>query len=92
MDDASAVLRFLREFIADAPDEVGLMANLRLAPAVPVVPEDLWGKPIVALVPTYAGPIEEGRDAQAPIGELLAPGQVLLRLAVAGFGATLPPA
>ena len=54
MDDAPAVLRFLRELIADAPDEVGLLANLRLAPAVPVVPEDLWGKPIVALVSTYA--------------------------------------
>jgi hypothetical protein len=41
MDDAPAVLRFLREFIPDAPDEVGVMANLRLAPAVPVVPQDL---------------------------------------------------
>jgi hypothetical protein len=28
MDDAHHVLRFLREFIADAPDEVGVMANL----------------------------------------------------------------
>ena len=37
---------------ADAPDEVGIMANLRLAPALPVVPEDLHGKPIVALPST----------------------------------------
>ena len=73
MDDAPAVLRFLRELIADAPDEVGLLANLRLAPAVPVVPEDLWGKPIVALVSTYAGPVEAGRSALAPIGELPSP-------------------
>jgi FAD/FMN-containing dehydrogenase len=58
MDHAQRVLRFLREFIADAPDEVGLMANLRLAPPLPVVPEPLWGKPIVALIATYAGPVD----------------------------------
>jgi FAD/FMN-containing dehydrogenase len=73
LDDAPRVLRFLREFIADAPDEVGLMASLRLAPPLPVVPESLWGKPIVALIATYAGPVDEGRDALAPIRELPAP-------------------
>src|SRR5215216_5232397 len=73
MDQAPEVLRFLREFIAQAPDEVGLMANLRLAPSLPIVPEQLWGKPIVALIVTYAGPIDEGRDALAPIRELPGP-------------------
>ncbi|MEA2685473.1 MAG: hypothetical protein QOE93_668, partial [Actinomycetota bacterium] len=60
MDDAPAVLRFLRQFMADAPDEVGLMATLRLAPPLPVIPSELHGRPIVALVATYAGPVEEG--------------------------------
>jgi len=73
MEDAPHVLRFLREFIAHAPDEVGLMANLRLAPPLPVVPEELHGKPIVALIATYAGPVDEGRDALAPIQELPCP-------------------
>jgi hypothetical protein len=73
MDQAPKVLRFLREFIAQAPDEVGLMANLRQAPSLPIVPEQLWGKPIVALIATYAGPIDEGRDALAPIRELPTP-------------------
>src|SRR5215211_4328210 len=73
MDDAPDVLRFLREFIAQAPDEIGLMANLRLAPPLPVVPERLWGQPIVALIVTYAGPIDEGRDALAPIQGLSNP-------------------
>jgi FAD/FMN-containing dehydrogenase len=73
MDEAPRVLRFLREFIADAPDEIGMMANLRLAPPLPVVPESLWGKPIVALIVTYAGPVDEGRDALAPIRELSTP-------------------
>ncbi len=73
MDRAPEVLRFVREFIAQAPDEVGLMANLRLAPPLPLVPEDLWGKPIVALVPTYAGPVDNGREALAPIQGLPTP-------------------
>jgi len=73
MDQAPEVLRFLREFIAVAPDEVGVMANLRLAPPLPIVPEHLWGKPIVALIATYAGPVDEGRDALAPIQRLRTP-------------------
>ena len=73
MDQAPEVLRFLRDFIASAPDEVGLMANLRLAPSLPIVPEHLWGKPIVALVATYAGPVDDGREALAPIRGLAAP-------------------
>jgi FAD/FMN-containing dehydrogenase len=74
MDDAPRVLGFLREFVSSAPDEVGIMANLRLAPPLPAIPEALHGKPIVALVPTYAGPVEDGEAALAPIaGELGAP-------------------
>lgn len=73
MDDAAAVLRFLREFVAEAPDEVGIMANLRLAPPLPVVPEELHGKPIVAVVPTYAGAIEEGEKALRPLREFGTP-------------------
>jgi FAD/FMN-containing dehydrogenase len=71
MDDAPEVLRFLREFIAGAPDEVGIMGNLRLAPPLPVIPEDLQGKPIVGFVVTYAGSVEEGEAALRPIREEL---------------------
>ena len=73
MDKAPEVLRFLREFMAEAPDEVGMMANLRLAPSLPIVPEELRGKPIVALIATYAGPVDEGRDVLGPIRQLGTP-------------------
>ena len=73
MDDAPLVLRFLREFVADAPDEVGIMANLRLAPPLPVIPPELHGKPIVALIATYAGPIDEGEEILRPIREIATP-------------------
>jgi FAD/FMN-containing dehydrogenase len=71
MDGAPQVLRFLREFMAEAPDEVGLMGVLRMAPPLPVVPEELHGKPIVGLVPTYAGPVEEGERVLRPLREEL---------------------
>jgi hypothetical protein len=73
MDKAPEVLRFLREFMAEAPDEVGMMGNLRLAPSLPIVPEELRGKPIVALIVTYAGPVDEGREVLGPIRQLPAP-------------------
>ncbi len=73
MDEAPDVLAFLRAYAAEAPDEVGIMANLRLAPPLPAVPEALHGKPIVALVPTYAGPVAEGVQVLAPLRSLTPP-------------------
>lgn len=64
------MLRHFRDYVAAAPDEVGIMANLRLAPALPSIPELLHGKPIVALVVCYAGPVEDGERALRPLREL----------------------
>ncbi|MBA2770385.1 MAG: BBE domain-containing protein, partial [Sporichthyaceae bacterium] len=60
MDDAPEVLNLLRELAAEAPDELGVMANLRLAPPLPVIPAALHGKAIIALVLCWAGPVDEG--------------------------------
>jgi FAD/FMN-containing dehydrogenase len=73
MEEAPGVLRFLRGFLEEAPDEVGIMANLRLAPPLPIVPQELHGTPIVALIPIYAGAVEEGERALAPLRGLPAP-------------------
>lgn len=73
MDEAGEVLRFFRDFVADASDEVGIMANLRMAPAVPAIPDELHGKPIVALVVCYAGPIDVGEEVLRPLRELRTP-------------------
>ncbi|MPZ70178.1 MAG: FAD-binding protein [Actinobacteria bacterium] len=69
MEDAPAVLRHFRDYMAEAPDEVGVMANLRLAPPLPAIPENLHGRPIVALVVCYAGPVEEGERILRPLRE-----------------------
>ena len=73
MAEAGAVLRFFREFVAEAPDEVGIMANLRLAPALPTFPEELHGRPIVALIVCHTGPVDEAEKALRSLREFKAP-------------------
>jgi FAD/FMN-containing dehydrogenase len=73
LDEAPKVLPFLREFIAGAPDQVGMMGSLRLAPALPTIPEEMHGKPIVAAVLNYAGPIEDGERVFKPVREFNSP-------------------
>jgi FAD/FMN-containing dehydrogenase len=73
MTQAGEVLRFFRDFVADAPDEVGIMANLRLAPPLPVFPEQLHGQPIIGLIVCYTGPIEDGEKVLRPLRDFKAP-------------------
>jgi FAD/FMN-containing dehydrogenase len=60
LDQAADVLAYFRDYVAKAPDEVGILGNLRLAPPLPVVPPALHGKPVVAIVVCYAGAVEDG--------------------------------
>lgn len=64
---ADAVLAFMRDFVADAPDELGLMANLRLAPPLPLFPAEVQGTPIIALVVTWSGDIAAGEELLRPL-------------------------
>src|SRR5215203_703680 len=60
LDAAAEVLAYFRDYVAEAPDEVGILGTLRLAPPLPIVPSELHGKPVVAVIVCYAGNIEEG--------------------------------
>ena len=46
LEDGPEVLRFYRDFIADAPDELTTIVNLRPAPPLPVLPPELHGRPL----------------------------------------------
>jgi FAD/FMN-containing dehydrogenase len=61
LSEAAEVLAYFRDYVTRAPDEVGILGNLRLAPPLPVVPSSLHGRPIVALVVCYAGAIDDGK-------------------------------
>ncbi|UCE14411.1 MAG: FAD-binding oxidoreductase [Candidatus Heimdallarchaeota archaeon] len=67
MEDAREFLRFYRDFIADAPDELTVVPLLRLAPPAPFLPKDLHGKPVVGVIVLYAGSIEEGKSLIEPL-------------------------
>ena len=67
LDDAPEVLRFYREFIAAAPDELTTIFDLSVAPALPFLPEEVHGMPIVMLGACYAGSPDEGAELVRPL-------------------------
>ncbi|HEX2740840.1 MAG TPA: FAD-binding oxidoreductase [Rubrobacter sp.] len=73
MEESPNVLRFYREWIAEAPDELMTIVIHRKAPPLPFVPRELHGKLVVAVVCCYAGPIEEGEQVVKPLKELGSP-------------------
>lgn len=79
MANARAVLRFYRDFIRDAPDELSVYLNLRSAPDLPWVPVELRGTPVVVLIPFYAGDLDEGERLLRPLREFGPPAADLLK-------------
>jgi hypothetical protein len=80
LDQAAEVLAYFRDYVAQAPDEVGILGNLRLAPPLPVVPPELQGKPGVAIIVCYCGNVDDGkkefehlRNFKAPALDTIAP-------------------
>ena len=67
LEDGPEVLRFYRELIAEAPDELTTIVNLRRAPALPFVPAELHGRPVVAAIVCYAGAVQRGEQVLAPL-------------------------
>jgi FAD/FMN-containing dehydrogenase len=67
MEEAPAVLRFYREWVAEAPDELMTIVVQRKAPAAAFVPQELHGRPIVSVACCYAGPLEEGERLVRPL-------------------------
>ena len=73
IEESPRLLRFYRDWIAEAPDELMTIVLHRKAPAVPFVPSELHGQLVVAVACCYAGPIEEGEKAMRPLKEFGSP-------------------
>ena len=67
IEQAPDVLRFYRDWIADAPDDLMTIVIHRKAPALPFVPPELHGRPVVAVACCYAGPVEAGEPVLRPL-------------------------
>lgn len=73
IEQSPQVLRFYRDWIADAPDELMTIVMHRKAPPLPFVPRELHGRLIVGVVCCYTGPVEEGERVVRPIKDFGSP-------------------
>jgi FAD/FMN-containing dehydrogenase len=79
-EDTADVMRFYREFVADAPDELGTVIRLGTIPPLPVISHELHFRPAIAVTCCYAGPVEDGerivralRQFGTPLVDLVGP-------------------
>jgi FAD/FMN-containing dehydrogenase len=73
MTQSPNVLRFYRDWVADAPDELMTIVIHRKAPPLPFVPPALHGEPVVVVACCWAGDVEEGQRFLRPLKEFGSP-------------------
>jgi FAD/FMN-containing dehydrogenase len=61
------VLRFYRDFVRNAPDELGTVVRFGTAPPLPVIPEELHWLPVVLIGACHAGRVDEAEVALRPL-------------------------
>src|SRR6266545_634685 len=69
LEDSAEVLRFYRDWVADAPDELMTIVVHRKAPPLPFVPEELHGELVVMVIPCWIGDFDEGEQVIRPMKE-----------------------
>jgi FAD/FMN-containing dehydrogenase len=72
-EDTADVLRFYREFVADAPDELGTVVRLGTVPRAPAISDELHFRPAIAVASCYAGPVEDGERVVRALRQFGAP-------------------
>ncbi|MEX2193965.1 MAG: FAD-binding oxidoreductase [Thermoleophilaceae bacterium] len=70
---AGEIVRFVRDYMRDAPDDLGAGIAFINAPPEPFVPADLQLQPAVGVVICWTGSHEEGERIVAPIREAAQP-------------------
>src|SRR5918995_2367284 len=73
MTKSGEVLRFYRDWVAEAPDELMTILIHRKAPPLPIIPTDLHGQPVVMVVPCWVGDMEAGEAFLKPLREFGSP-------------------
>jgi len=80
VDRAEDIVRFYREYISDAPEELGGFVGFHLAPPLPFLPEEWHFKNVCLAVPCWAGPMDQGEkmvkpflDVVEPVGAMVGP-------------------
>jgi hypothetical protein len=73
LDEAPRVLRVLREYAPDAPDELGITVGIAPAPPMPFMPPEHFGKPVAGLILVWVGDPAAGERAIVPLRSIGAP-------------------
>jgi FAD/FMN-containing dehydrogenase len=66
-EDAAEVVRFFRDFAAEAPDELSLVMGAMTAPPAPFLPAEAHGKLVLGIAAGYFGGLAEGERFLAPL-------------------------
>ena len=57
----------MRDYMTNAPDELGLWLLMRKAPASPALPKEMHGRPVVAIAVCYAGSDGAAGEVVGPV-------------------------
>jgi len=71
--DAPAVMRAYRDYLPEAPEDLGAFVGLKSVPSTDPFPREYWGKRACAIISCYNGTEEDGRKAMAPLLDNLPP-------------------
>jgi FAD/FMN-containing dehydrogenase len=74
------VLRFVRDFVAEAPDDLGIAFSAFKAPPLPFLSPERFGTPALALILVWAGDPAVGQQVIAPLLSLGTPLGEMVRL------------
>jgi FAD/FMN-containing dehydrogenase len=69
IDQAADVLEFLRDFIADAPEELSADVIFQFAPPLPAIPEEFRGRQVTGIFVRWCGDVARGMEVVRPIQE-----------------------
>ena len=70
---AREALRFFREYMSTAPEELFALAVFWTLPEGPAFPTERQGEPVVVFVAVYTGPVEEAARVVQPLREFDTP-------------------
>ncbi len=70
---AKAVMSAYRDFLPQAPEELGIFVGLKTVPPMDPFPKEYWGKRACAVIGSYNGPAADGERAMAPLLKAVPP-------------------
>src|SRR5436309_7738818 len=73
VDKADEILRFYREYIREAPEELGGFVGFHLAPPLPFLPEEWHFKNVCLAVLCWTGAVDEGEKMVKPFLDVVEP-------------------